>query len=297
MFYGAGELYRLTGAQNTARCMNRRAATNSFGSGAFDSNYALLPWAASYVLEAQPVANDYLLGYFSGLGYRQDFRQIAVTDLANDANSAMASVANNYAHRNGRKLGFYPTWGQGTAVGEYVMRIAAKLSIDEKSPDEVQSYFNAMSLSPVDYVLGCNPNGLVWITGWVADSPEPLHLDALTFLKDGKGLLPGIPVLGPIVDNPGQSYYDYAKNVLYPSFMDYPGFHRYVDLRTFVSCNEFDLSIQARHAQLFSLIVAPGMVPSMDWFPGGRNIAITFAPRTALVPISRKCPKRSRSPP
>ncbi|MBI2425862.1 MAG: choice-of-anchor D domain-containing protein [Candidatus Hydrogenedentes bacterium] len=285
VFYGAGELFRLTQDYEYATLYEDAwHAMNKFGRGAYDGNFTLLPWTSSYMDPVQPVANDYLLGYFSGLGYDPQLREIAVNDLEGDATNAVEDVAGLYAHRNGRKLGMQPTWGQGTAVGEYVMRIAAKLSIDGMQPDQVQEYFNAISLS-ADYVLGCNPNGLVWLTGLGTRYPlEPLHLDALTFLKAGKGLLPGIPVFGPVTSMPSPSYYDYAENALYPAFTDHPGFHRYVDSRTFIVCNEFDLTIQARHAQLFSLLVAPGMMPSTEWFPGGSEHRSTLAPRAAIVP-------------
>ena len=54
-----------------------------------------------------------------------------------------------------------------------------------------------MSLE-ADYVLGCNPLGMTWITGLGTRSPmSPLHNDAMTFIKHNKGVLPGIPVYGP----------------------------------------------------------------------------------------------------
>lgn len=111
--------------------------------------------------------------------------------------------------------------------------------------------FNALSIA-ADYVLGCNPFGYVWLSGLGTAYPhEPLHNDALTFLADGKGLLPGITVFGPNQDRGGQSYYDYGANCMYPAYGELPLLRRYVDVRTFVNNNEFDMTVMARQGRRY----------------------------------------------
>jgi hypothetical protein len=128
-----------------------------------------------------------------------------------------------------------------------------------------QTLIDALSLS-ADYILGCNPNSFVYITGLGTRHPmEPVHLDSLTFIKSNQGKpMPGIPVYGPANDVGGASYEVRPRNLFYPDFLETtPVALRYMDLRTAIHNNEFSVwEMQAAEAQLFAVLVGQGMMPS-----------------------------------
>ena len=145
--------------------------------------------------------------------------------------------------------------------------------------EEQQEAYNVVSLT-ADYILGCNPLGMVWITGLGSRYPrDPLHLDSLTFLHDGYGLLPGIPVYGPVSTLQDVIYMDYGKKLIYPAVTQMPPLRRYVDIHGFVTMNEFDVSLQATHTQLFGVLLAGGFEPPASWLPFGAEHRNTLAPR------------------
>ena len=141
------------------------------------------------------------------------------------------------------------------------------------SQADTQTYTNALSLS-ADWVLGCNPNGYVYITGLGSRHvEEPLHLDSLAFVKEGKGVIPGIPVYGPVDGAPGTSYTAATIATYYPTFNNQPPGFRYGDVRNLVTCNEFTVwETQAPHSELFAALLdpsGPALLPPASWLPGG----------------------------
>lgn len=283
MFYAAGELFRLTG-EDQYRQMFEAAwrAEDKYGTG--PGAYAFLPDASAYYEASPPIMLDHLLGYLGSPAANMDFFFEEEKKLSGLADEAARDVAQLHAHRNGRSLG--PGWGRGTAVGEFVRRIYARAQLSNLTPAEWQSYFDAISLS-ADYVLGANPEGMVWITGLGSRHPEdPLHLDSLAFIKEGKGPVPGFAVFGPTKGISGMSYYDFGKNTLYPPFMEHPLMRRYADIHTFVINNEGGCQAAALHTELFGMLLAPGMMPPPSWLPGGAEHRNALAPAESALPQS-----------
>jgi hypothetical protein len=105
--------------------------------------------------------------------------------------------------------------------------------------------------------VGGNPNGLVYITGLGSRSvQEPLHLDSLVFLKQGKRAMPGIPVFGPTTTTPSAAYAHPALAAFYPPFERRPPALRYADVRTVPNFNEFSVwETQAPDAELFAILL------------------------------------------
>ncbi|MBI2425863.1 MAG: Ig-like domain-containing protein [Candidatus Hydrogenedentes bacterium] len=289
LFYGAGELLRLTGEQRYRDLfVESWNAVDKFGKGAFSfqgNSGRLIPWTSSFTLEGQqPVAVDYLQAYYlSGMALPEHV-EVAVESFGDQAEATIEELETFHAHRNGRPASLPPTWAQGVAAGEYAMRAIADLQFRQLTPDQDQELFNVLSIA-ADYVLGCNPIGNVWLSGLGTQYPrEPLHSDLLAFLADGKGLMPGIAIFGPTLNRGNASYYDYGGNCMYPEYGEHPLLRRYADIRTFVNTNEFDITVTARQAQILSVLVAPGLMPPDSWRPGGSEHRNTLAPRVSIVP-------------
>lgn len=265
-FYGAGELYRLTGSPVYKAAYETMWAASAWGSAVLTAS--ILPWFSSYTLAVQPAAMDYLLGYIDAPSPLPAIVTDVFASLSRRADEAVEAVRSNHAHRNGRGVNSAPDWGMGTAVGEYVIPAIQRLQLGGLAPESEQAYVNTISLS-ADYVLGANPHGMVWITGLGSRHPrQPLHLDTLAFLKDGKGLMPGIPVFGPVGNAPGVWYYDPPKAAFYPEFGLQPLGRRYADSRSFVTTSEFDVGVQARQVQLLTALLGAASMPPESWLPG-----------------------------
>ena len=186
------------------------------------------------------------------------------------------------AHRNGRDDDVAVGWGGMTATGEHVDTIYQRLQLGDLSAQKQQDYFDALSLS-ADYVLGCNPNSYVYISGLGSRSPmEALHLDSLSFIKRGMPPLPGIPIYGPTPTYPGSYYYRPQGAAFYPAFNDQPLALRIGDTRTTVEMNEFTVwKVQSPLALLFSALIQEGMSPPASWKPGGSEHRSTLPSHTA----------------
>ncbi|MBI4180055.1 glycoside hydrolase family 9 protein, partial [bacterium] len=275
-FYASGELYRLTGDAAYKSAYESLWAASPWGSAILTA--VVLPWTSSYSLATQPIAIDYLLGYLGGEDPHLKIVYEALTHLSTRANEAVQAVESNHAHRNGRPSNVSPDWGMATAVGEHVIPVIQRLQYGGLSTTTWQAYVDALSIS-VDYALGANPHGMVWITRLGSRHPqEPLHLDALSFLKDGKGLLPGIPVYGPVKEPQKVYYYDPPLAAFYPPFTQQPLGRRFADCRSFVTTAEFDLGIQARQVELFASILGAATLPQTSWLPGGSEHKNSLAP-------------------
>ena len=153
--------------------------------------------------------------------------------------------------------------GQGTSTVRFLDTLIACMQLGGLSAQQEQQYFNALSLA-ADYLLGGNPNGLVYITGLGSRNvQEPLHLDSLVFIKEGKGPMPGIPVFGPTTSAPTAYYTLPALAAFYPVFSQRPEALRYADVRTVPNFNEFSVwEMQAPEAELFAVLLGPPTLPN-----------------------------------
>jgi len=253
--YGAGELYRLNHERPYREAFEQ--AWREIGpSGAF-SNLAPYQLTQNDYAKGPRSVADFLLGYLTDTSAAPELRSTATKWLSNYANEAVKRTETEHAHRNPRPAKYPMDWGQGTATVRFLDTAIARLQIGGLAPDERQRYINALSLA-ADYVLGGNPNGLVYITGLGSRTvQEPLHLDSLVFLKRGKGPMPGIPVFGPTSTAPKASYTLPALAAFYPPFAQRPLALRYADVRTVPNFNEFSVwETQAPDAELFAILFA-----------------------------------------
>ncbi len=285
LLYATGELYRLTGQQKYKDTFEATwDACDKWRTG-FPGVYAYLPPISAYGDTPSLIA-DQILGYLGSQGANPTYLSKSTAKLGAMADDAVNAIESGGAHRNGRNPTATPTWGKGTVVGEYMMRVYTRMQLGNLAPDAAQRYFDATSLS-ADYVLGCNPEGMVWITGLGSRHPEnPLHNDSLAFIKEGKGPMPGFPVFGPTKSLPGVERYDYGEYTFYPAFLSQPLMRHYADIWTFVANNEGGPQMMSMHAELFGVLLASSMMPPASWLPGGKEHRNTLAPREGTIPGS-----------
>ncbi|MBK8171119.1 MAG: glycoside hydrolase family 9 protein [Sandaracinaceae bacterium] len=258
MMYGASELWRLT--EQASYKSEFESLWSSIGQyGAFSNFAEAHNQESDYVHDGQ-VMPDYFIDYLRGPSPSPAIVELSRTWLTRAADDVARRVIESpYAHRNGRPEGRPTGWGQGTVMGRYLDPIIARMQMSEVSASDQRNYFDAMSLS-ADYVLGANPLGMVFITGLGARSPEePLHLDSLTSLKNGHGVMPGIPVYGPVPDLPAAEYYRFASRRFSPAFESRPPMLRYADVHSFVTTNEFSVwECMGPHAEHFAMLIGAG---------------------------------------
>lgn len=220
------------------------------------------------VSEYQPgqtlLMGDYLVGYAQSPSADPTIVTIIRSAIRRTALESLSASAleQGSAHRNSR-AGTYD-WGYATALAKNFMAVFAALQLGGWTPAEQQAWFDALSLN-ADYMFGGNPAGISWTTGLGARSPqEPLHLDSLAFIKDGKGPVPGIAVYGVSLQPPQQVYYQPLLGTFYPAYGDQPPMDRYADDRTFVTSSEFTTgdTIAPNALLLATLLPAPPAAPS-----------------------------------
>ncbi len=277
--YASGELYRLTGESKYRNLFEQIYDAND-NSPEGPSVHPFAPWAGSWFLPDQPILLEYPMGYLLS----QDPAAFRVEEYTKRfdryANDAVKAVATFHAHRNGRNANQSPNFGQATAVGIHVQRIYARLQVGDVEAEDLQRYYNALSLS-ADYALGGNPLGLAWFSGMGSRSIlEPQHADSQTFQGIGFPVLPGIGIYGPRSGLPNTVNYDFGRKLFYPTFEELPLLRRYGDLSAWPGTNEYTIQeVQVPHVRLFGMLLAPGMMPPDTWLPGGAEHRNTLAPR------------------
>jgi endoglucanase len=252
--YGAGELLRLTGDRIYQEAFEKAwSASGPFG--AF-SAFAPYQFTVDDYKKGKRAMADFLQGYAHASSHSPDIAAVIQKWLTNYAGQAVKTTENEHAYRNPRPEKFPMDWGQGTTMARFVDTVIARMQLGGLSPAERQRYFDTLSLS-ADYLLGGNPNGLVYITGLGSRHvEEPLHLDSLVFIKQGKGAVPGIPVFGPTAAAPKAPYARAAVAAFYPSFDQRPEALRYADVRTVPNFNEFSVwETQAPDAELLAILL------------------------------------------
>jgi endoglucanase len=270
--YAAGELLRLTGESRYASDFERAWAEMG-SSGAFaafaDHQYSMGDYRADMGGGTARAMADFLQGYLGSSIASESIRTAADGRLRTFADQKLEVQNNAHAHRSPRPPSYSLTWGQGTTIARYLDTVIAALQRGGLSEADRQRYFDALSLA-ADYVLGANPEGLVFMTGLGSRRvEEPLHLDSLVWAQRGIGPVPGIPVFG-LTDAIWQPWSAPAENAFYPQpFENQPRGRRYADVRTVIVTNEFTVwETQAPLAELFGVLVGTGMVPPESWLPG-----------------------------
>ncbi|MBX3176552.1 MAG: Ig-like domain-containing protein [Candidatus Hydrogenedentes bacterium] len=270
MAYAAGELYRLTG-EDVYRDMFIRvwdAFKKPWPPFAPDVFARDNPWTSSFTSASQPIVWDHVSAYVLSGGAVASHVSLWEERSRNQIGGLRNVMEAAHAHRNARPAGYVLAYGKGTAVGQYLFGSYAGMQLGNPSTQQFQDAFDLISLS-ADFMLGCNPAGISWITGLGSRSPQyPLHLDSLYYIRQGLGPVPGIPIYGPTDTLRPSSYYTYGARLAYPSYTNSPPFRRWSDVHTFVISNEFTVwENQAPAAQLFGLLVAPDMMPPEHLWP------------------------------
>jgi endoglucanase len=260
--YGAGELYRLIGSPSYKAAFE--AAWSAMGTyGAF-SNFAPDQLLEADYANGKRSMSDYLQGYLHAATPNTAIKATANTWLTQYANTAVSNTANGHAYRNPRPETYPMDWGQGTSVVRFLDTLIACMQLGGLPAQQEQNYLNTLSLA-ADYLLGGNPNGLVYLTGLGSRNvQEPLHLDSLVFIKQGQGRpMPGIPVFGPTTSAPTASYTLPALAAFYPVFSQRPEALRYADVRTIPNFNEFSVwEMQAPETELFAVLLGQPTLPT-----------------------------------
>jgi endoglucanase len=288
--YAEGELYRLTGASTHRRDFETDWA--QMGQyGAFSNMASSHLFMRDYEVGGQCMP-DYILGYLGAQEISPEIRATALRWLDQAAARVVDEVLRSpHAHRNARRDGRPTGWGLGTVMGRYLDPIFARLQFGGLPQERRQEMLDAMSVA-ADFVLGANPDGMVYITGLGSRRPqEPLHLDSLAFLHEGRGPMPGIPVYGPSEHIPHVGYYEPGRLAFFPPFDELPPMRRYADIRTFVRMNECTIwECQAPHTVHFAALVAPGLSMPAQWRPGMPGHRSPYPGRTPVAPVGPPAP-------
>lgn len=287
--YPASELFRLTGQNSWHDQFN--SIWQSLG--ATDEDVSHLANSKPLNPSDYPVNRydpDHILAYLGAAPGTEPKAQFMRNVFRNGALFATEFAENEdkEAHRNPHPWNYAVGFGQSLSLGTYFWNLYAAQQLDLLDATERAAAFDSLSLA-ADYILGGNPNGMVYLTGLgTRRILEPLHLDSLAFIKLGKGPIPGIPVYGPV---DGREYQPYAARVMaafYPEIGDddsgsdhtrpatsgHPVGRRHADTRIWVNANEFSVAeMQAPHAQLFAALMrgTRGMMPPPSYRPGGSD--------------------------
>lgn len=273
LLYAASELARATGQSSerstftslwsglggTQRAVGRLRGWTDIYPGAFNGN--------------TPLLSDYFMGYLGSSGADPGIvgpLRDAITSRARA--TAQRFLASEHAMRNGRPGATPPDWGRSVSTGLHADSIYQYLTLQGGGTTPTGSELDALSLA-ADYLLGGNPNGMVYVTGLGTASPqEPLHTDSLVFIK-AKGMppMPGIPVYGPVNSMPGSSWYAPLAAAFHPPFAQQPLALRHVDSRTAVNMSEF--SVWESQAPIVALLatLAPKKLPPASWKAGASD--------------------------
>jgi len=288
--YPAGELFRLTG--DNAWHAQFDSIWRSLG--ATDEEVSHLanskPLNPSDYATADRYDPDHVLAYLGAAPLSEPKAQFMRNLFYNSALNAIEFAENEdkEAHRNPHPWAYSVGFGQSISAGTYFWNLYAAQQLGLLDEAERARAFDSLSLA-ADYILGGNPNGMVYITGLgTRRIMEPLHLDSLAFIKLGKGPVPGIPVYGPVDGRENQGYAARVMEAFYPEVGDddsgsdhsrpatsgHPIARRHADTRIWVNANEFSVAeMQAPHAQLFALLMmgTQGTLPPPSYRPGGSD--------------------------
>ncbi|WP_432799176.1 PKD domain-containing protein [Poriferisphaera sp. WC338] len=284
LLYGASELYALTNqAIYKTNFENHWNTLDRWGNGAYD---AMRMRQNTDYLNGSSMP-DYTVGYLTAPSANTSYINIAKNSLDAAADDAIDILQAAHGHRNSRPDGHGVSWGGGTSMGRYMDPVYSRLQLGDLTAEEEQKYFNAMSMS-ADYVMGCNPMGMSWIVGLGSRYPrQSTHADSQSFVKENLGLMPGIPVYGPVNGLPGSTDAIFPLHALYPGDDHLPDYRRYADTWTIIPCSEFTVwESSAPHVQLFAALLGVNQSPPNSYLPNNtehRNSLTAFTNKRPVV--------------
>jgi len=282
ILHAAAELYLLTGeSQYQKMFQDADMAYSEMGIRPGDIGRLTVSFQ-EYLMDTRPgLCGDQIVGYLYAPGAMPTVVARLKSNLDTLHRTALDEVQTLHAHRNARFTN--PDWGWGTISGYFTQRIYWRMQAEPLTGKDAQDAYNAQSLS-ADYSLGGNPEGMCWFTGLGSRHPkEPLHLDSICFMAEGKEACPGITVFGPTQELPGNWYYDRGRHVFYPPITEHPLMRRYGDIRSFVTQNEGGSAMSAAQTELFAVLLGPGLKPADSWKPGNPEHRNPLAPRENLL--------------
>src|SRR6267142_77800 len=240
------------------------------------------------------VMPDFLQGYLHGPAPRSNIVDVARSHFESEATNDINRTYDPTVHafRNSRPSTQVMDWGYGTVPSRFLDQMVSRSAMGGLTTQTQQSYLDALSAN-ADYILGANPAGLVYISGLGSrHSTDNLHLDLMTFEKEGKPQMPGIPEYGPVNSFPQNDYYQGSINAFYPLSQTgsaLPPAFRFGDTKVFVASSEFDSTMtMAPLAALFANLLMAGQAPPASYLPGGTehlNPITAFGTPTNRAPV------------
>lgn len=245
------------------------------GRGLFDRMQPAAKIYPGSIYHQHPAMADFVMAYLSMSGASPSVRATTLKELRRWANEgAQRMIDSSQPHRSGRLPGSRPDWGMEVSQGRHLDGIYQLLQLDARqdvlSRVDRRRSFDALSLA-ADFMLGCNPAGLSYVTGLGTRSPrQPLHLDSLAFqISRHMPPIPGLVVYGPVESLPKAPYYRPLAAAFYPRFEKQPRSLRYVDAAHAVNTSEFSVwESQAPAALLFATLLPEGLMPWASLAPG-----------------------------
>ena len=290
--HAATELFRLTGEPEYYNlCEALWAKWNVNNNGWFSASSARTTSIGDYNLDASSyqVRTINLIPYYDATGINSTFVPKATTNINNLASQNETKILNTNAHRFGLPVGYPTGYGSATYAAIWLKEMFLRKqyfstrtgqALNLMTPTIEQSDYNIMSLT-YDWILGCNPLGMCWVTGLGSKRPrEVLWWDSLCFDKTTDlGPIPGCIPYGLTNFIPNLGYYMYSKNATYPLVTNRPKARIYIDIRSSVICSEFDIVAWTWNVPLFaSMIKDGGIVPNQEWRPGGSESRNPYPP-------------------
>lgn len=286
MFYASGELFRLTGEQKYLDKFNATwTANNPYGKGIILYDRIAGGWANNSA--AYPNMSPLFSGYLGATNINATYASQLNTSISAAANFFTNMVDNGSVYRRSMPTSTNlaaNSWGYGTAGGIHLISVFDRLKNSSVSASDRQKYINAISLS-ADYLLGTNPQGMTWVTGLGSRKvEEPVHTDSLAFMKQGKEPIPGLHVFGPTGSIYGVGYYNPAKYVFYPEFMNQPVLRRWGESRNWPAITETPMDLTILDVLLFAALLPTDEVltPPTQMKPLGSDYTNPLAPRYAV---------------
>lgn len=274
--YAWGELARADNDANARSAFERiwRMA-GVHGRGLFDRMQPASKIYPGSIYHQHPAMADFVMAYLSTSGASPSVRATSLNELRRWAREgARRMLESSQPHRSGRLPSSRPDWGMEVSQGRHLDGVYQLLQLDARhdvlSRVDRRRSFDALSLA-ADFMLGCNPAGLSYVTGLGTRSPrQPLHLDSIAFqLSRHMPPIPGLVVYGPVESLPQAPYYRPLVAAFYPAFEKQPRSLRYVDAAHAVNTNEFSVwESQAPAALLFAALLPEGLMPWPALAPG-----------------------------
>jgi len=305
--FASSELYHLTGKNVYKVAFEDNFKNNYYkdwDNNGYDTgdgmrnviNDRLLQWGDN-VLGTINAGANYFVGYAMSPNTDPGIMTVIRENIGREALNNSKNIDASYAHRkNG--FGPYYAYGQANTPGANIIQVFARLQLGLIADSEKQNLIDALSLDE-DFMYGANPPGISWTTGLGSRYPmEPLHIESLAFMKDGRDAVPGLSLYGISLNAPRQSYYMPVSAMFYPDYATQPPLFRFADDRTYVISSEFTVTeTLTPNALLLSVLLPDSSSLPSCWKPGTQEHLSTLpmpcSGNTVTPPASNRAPSVS----